>query len=443
MAEGDAMSGGDDFDLRFEWEAAPSVRANELRETWARFEVWAGTDCLTQVEDFQSRSARRSIYVSMYPLAEWMSYSWWFLKAHRRPASLPPGTWTYQQARRQAWLRHHNFRAAGEGYSWPDVTLIPEGLHTRVVWRRDRTVPSHRPVRFMSEGEAWVRSDMLERKLADFITTVLIRLAEQGVTDTSLAKEWDAVQDMDDEETEFCLAAAQLGLDPYAENQGAEDEILVASSELEDPVLQDFLDAVDPSSIDNGLNWIRDATTQLGRFNKESRRFAPLRAIAADVSGDSSARPWRAGWDQAQRIRGLLAPDPRDPVDLADLLPTAILGSRDHGLQGLGATNESGSSLVLGRHMVRESARFCQARALWHALFEQDIGRFLITSSHTERQKVERAFAAELLAPAEGVEKQLGVSADEATLEDLDDAAEHFGVSSLLIRHQVENHLLI
>jgi Zn-dependent peptidase ImmA (M78 family) len=81
-------------------------------------------------------------------------------------------------------------------------------------------------------------------------------------------------------------------------------------------------------------------------------------------------------------------------------------------------------------------------RALWHALFEQDSRRFLITSSYTERQKVERAFAAELLAPAAGVQRQLGVGADEATIEDLDDVGDHFGVSSLLIGHQVENQLL-
>jgi len=311
-----------------------------------------------------------------------------------------------------------------------------------VVWRRDLTVPSHRPIRFLSDGETWVQSDMLERKLAEFITAVLTRLAEQGVTGTHLEREWNDVLGMDDEEVEYCLATAQLGLDPYAGDQAAEEAILRASEELESPLLLDFFDAVDPSGIGNGLSWVGEATARAGEFDGQNGQTASLRAAARAAPREAWTRPWQSGWDQARHVRAVLATDPQAPIDVAGLLPTAVLGSRDRGLQGLGGASEGGSSLVLGRHMVSESERFCQARALWHVLFEQDSRRFLITSSYTERQKVERAFAAELLAPAAGVQRQLGVSAGEATLEDLDDAADHFGVSSLLIRHQVENQLL-
>ena len=443
MAGGTGMSTAGDLEFVFEWEPAPAVRANELRETWARLEVWAGSDCLTRVEDVQSRSARRSIYLSLYPLAEWLSYNWWFLKAHHRPASIPAEMWTYRHARTQTWMRRHNFRAAGDGYSWPDVTVIPEGAHTRVAWRRDLMMQSLRPIRFLSEGETRIPSDVLERRLAEFVTAVLARLAEQGVTGTLLEKEWDDVQSMDDEEVEFCLASARLGLDPYMEDQSAEDAILLASEQLDGAILLDFFDAVDPSSIGNGLDWIKDATVRVREFGTQNGQISSLRSAAGAIPGDYWPRPWQAGWEEARHIRALLAADPQDPVELTGLVPTAVLDSRDHGLQGLGATAESGSSLVLGRDMVRKAKRFCQGRALWHTLFEQDAGRFLITSSHTERQKTERAFAAELLAPAEGIERQLGIAADEATVEDLDDVAEHFGVSSLLIRHQVENQLLV
>lgn len=116
--------------LRFdvEWDAAPAVRSDELRATWARFELWVDEECVTRVEHVQTRSARRSLYGSLYPLAEWIAYNWWFLKAHSRPASLPIRTWSYgrlagNQPSLYRWLEHHNARAAG----WPARALPGRG----------------------------------------------------------------------------------------------------------------------------------------------------------------------------------------------------------------------------------------------------------------------------------------------------------------------------
>jgi Zn-dependent peptidase ImmA (M78 family) len=66
----------------------------------------------------------------------------------------------------------------------------------------------------------------------------------------------------------------------------------------------------------------------------------------------------------------------------------------------------------------------------------------LITKSYTDLQKVGRAFAAELLAPAEGIRNKLPLPPSEAVQEDLGFVAEHFGVSPILIEHQLENQIL-
>jgi hypothetical protein len=50
--------------IRWEWEAAPSVRAPEHRATWARIEISVGSDYVTLVEDRASGGSRRSIYWS-------------------------------------------------------------------------------------------------------------------------------------------------------------------------------------------------------------------------------------------------------------------------------------------------------------------------------------------------------------------------------------------
>src|SRR6266702_5999609 len=74
------------LNLRWEWEPAPAVRAAELRATLARLEISVGPDCITLVEDRESQSSRRSIYCSLYPIAEWVAFNWWFLRADARPA---------------------------------------------------------------------------------------------------------------------------------------------------------------------------------------------------------------------------------------------------------------------------------------------------------------------------------------------------------------------
>lgn len=55
-----------------------------------------------------------------------------------------------------------------------------------------------------------------------------------------------------------------------------------------------------------------------------------------------------------------------------------------------------------------------------------------MTTAYTERQKVERAFAAELLS----------VSPEIAIQDDLDGIAAHFQVSPMVIKHQLDNQLL-
>jgi Zn-dependent peptidase ImmA (M78 family) len=73
-------------------------------------------------------------------------------------------------------------------------------------------------------------------------------------------------------------------------------------------------------------------------------------------------------------------------------------------------------------------------------LYEDD-PLFLVTGAYTDRQKMERAFAAELLAPAKGIAERLGGTPDVVLLEDLEEVAQYFRVSPMVVEHQVENQL--
>ena len=69
-----------------------------------------------------------------------------------------------------------------------------------------------------------------------------------------------------------------------------------------------------------------------------------------------------------------------------------------------------------------------------------DATAWLVTTSKSERQQRNRAFAAELLAPSALLRERI----THATVADneVDALAQEFHVSSLVIEHQIENHEL-
>jgi hypothetical protein len=295
----------------------------------------------------------------------------------------------------------------------------------------------------LGEGEISIDSGELMQSLATFVTAVVARLDEKGISDTALTKEWRELESIDPDEAEYCRAVARLGLDPYVGNGAVRDAILRAAAELPSGLLGEFLDAVDPHKIDSGIRWIQRARDIV---QSSARTIDELRSLRSEVPKLGTEpwhrTPWQTGWHQARLIRGLLGHAADQVLSLDSLLPTDDASSGDHGLIGLGGIASDDASLfLLGRSVTRESKKFNQGRALWNLLFRQVSDNFLITSSHTDRQKVERAFAAELLAPAEGIRDQLGVDPDVAGDEDLEQVAAHFGVSSVLVCHQVENQL--
>jgi hypothetical protein len=426
--------------VRFEWEPAPGVRSPELRATWARLEMWIGDDCVTLVEDQESQSSRRSIYVPLYPLAEWIAYSWWLLKADARP--LPASGRSSAAPGRTQHTRRHSVRSAGDGFCWPDLLIIPEGRVTRLVWRRDHHAPASGPVRFINQGEALLDGQVVEQTLSTLVETVLTRLTEQGVTRSTLATEWEQLLQTDEEEAEFCLAAARLGLDPYSEAVPLQTDILRAAEALDGQVFEDFLNAVNPRGISAGLEWIAGARSLIeSGAGSASRTIEQLRSRVRHGATDPRSRPWDLGWRQADEFRRLLDVPSEEPLDLADLIESRASPTADRGLQALGGARHGTTPIVvIGRGQVEELRRFTLARGLWRVLYQDD-PLFLVTAAHTDRQKIERAFAAQLLAPAEGVAKRLGDGTDAIPMEDVDPVARHFRVSPMVIEHQIENQL--
>jgi hypothetical protein len=430
------------LDVRIEWESAQGVSTPELAATWARYEVWVDGTCVTQVES-KDGTLRRSVYGSLYPLAEWIVSNWWLLKSHIRPTAVEARYSTWRNSNTQPWLEYHNFRAAGNGMAWPNLTLIPEGATVQATWFWDRA-PIFESVRFAVNGRATIRaSDALEG-LATAVENVLGRLAETGHPNTRLAEEWAAVSDTDAEEADFCRTVARLGLDPYSIDDDLADQVITVASRISAEVAADFFDTADPAALDDAATWAQQAMAAAQAASADAREdlsvlleaVTPVKDILADLE-----RPWRAGYEMARRVRQELGVGNTADFDPSPWVGIGQISGASHGLQGVGAVNDGRCGAVFGNEPVgTPSRRFGSARVLGRALMESDAAAFVLSSARGRKERAAGAFAAELLAPADAIREGLTVIGEQSDAA-FEAVARYFKVSPLLVRHQYDNQI--
>jgi hypothetical protein len=433
-----------EFRISWEWEAAPGVRIPEHQATWARIEIWVGSDCVTLVEDRESGSSRRSVYCPLYPLAEWVAYNWWFLQADTRP-SRALSQYGRITSLTSELREHHSVRSSGDGFVWPDLVIVPDGDRTHLLWQDDWPGQPDWPIRFLSRGDRWVSSAEVQRELSEMVSSVLTRLAEQGIGVTALQKEWEAIGSADPEEVSFSLAAARLGLDPYSDAERYGNAIINAARTLSDDLLTDFLDAVNPERIEPALAWVSSARSRILQPSpaliEDGEAFQRLREEARGVGPLAHTLPWQLGWGYARIVRESQEADVSRPFEIERYIGSNVELSDDPDLQAIGGRTKRRPLAVLGQRRPATTMRFTLSRALWHCIWD-DAPVFAVTAAHTYRQAVERAFAAELLAPASGIASMLQSPPEVASDEELEQVAEHFGVASMVIGHQVRNQLV-
>lgn len=428
--------------LRFEieWLQADGITAEELGATWCRLGIWVGDSCVTLVEDLDTKSLRRSIYGSVYPLAEWIAYSWWFLHADsRRPISFSADDRIGEDEAVSRWHDYHDARASGDGYFWPCMTIEPDGRDMFIRW--EPRVGVSQSAAFRSNGQAIVDGPAASEELGRLVDSVIERLDEAGIKETDLQREWSAIRSLDDDEREYCVASARLGFDPFDTPTNAEASILEASTELPEEILDDFLDAITLDTMSDGLDWVRDGANAVKSFQATSEPLTKLPALREPRMGDQL--PWEVGYRHARQVRSLFVEDAAAAI--SDLGVGLVNHKRveDSALVAIGGELQAGSVAVAydSNNAAAETARFVQARAIWFAAHPKLKHQFLITNL-AGNQRIARAFAAELLAPAAGIRefvKNPRNLLDESTI---DRIAQHFQVSGALVRHQVQNQII-
>lgn len=419
------------FEIEAAWERADGVAAPELAATWCALEMTAGGRPVTLVDDIRGGGLRTALHTSAYPLAEWIATHWWTLREHVRPSATSPREWTWTRVGSEPWVRDHNLRAAGDGMAWPDLTIVPEGGVTRIVWNAAPGLAGQ-PVSFLTSGDLYLSTEALQRSLTRFVTQVLDRLSGSRISGTLLQQEWAALADLDHEEEEYAAAVARLGLDPFYVNDDVASQLEEISSILDSALLEEFLDSADPSRLPLASAWLeraRDTAT----FKKPNLALGP-------ITETTEGWPWENGYALARECREHLSLAPTDRIDLRDLVGFVHMGGDSAGLQGVVQIAEAGIGLVVPEEMrALTSTRFAQARALGISLLTTR-STTILDPVRTDLAKSSRAFAAELLAPAAGIAEYLHVFPG-VTDRALDAVADRFDASPLLIQRQHENQL--
>lgn len=425
------------LELLVEWESAHGVTSAELAATWCRLEIQVQGQFVTAVDDARTGAMRRGVYTSAYPLAEWIVEHWWLLRTHVRPSAVPRRDWAWAKLSEQPWLRAHNARAAGGGLPWPDLTVVPEGATTRLTWNAGPGL-ADQPITFLTSGDAYVASDAAADALGRFVDQVLERLRDAGVSGTPLQEEWELIAGSDDEETAFASSVARLGLDPYDVPDELSDDVIGMAETLDDEVLVEFLDSVRPSELRTAAQWLEQAQSE--------RVMMPRPALAdrlehAGASSRAQGQPWELGYAAASSYREQLGLRSREVFPMDRYVSTTPIDAPAGGLQGLVAVERDDLGLVLPTELglSRNSVRFAQGRALGLSLLTKR-PLLLLDPAHTDLSKAARAFAAELLAPADGISTYLSVL-PEVTPAAFEAIAARFDTSPLLVQHQYENQI--
>ena len=425
--------------LRFELEWMPPFEEDTAEGlTFSALKLWLGDFAITEVEDLLAQTLRDEIFVSAYPLARFLAENWWRLR------------WEPATARVDAaWRLRHCFAAVGDGYSWPNLEFASDGetIHTRMSAGSASDVAQIRYVASMAE---WISADEFERSVDELLDAVTARLDAMGHRGSDLSRLLDELraERSDPEMTRWRRLEALAGYDPDEAPEAFIRDLLGEMDAIGWPSLQELVASSRDQAVQD-LAILREALNQRGtRFG--IAEFDHLRSAAAVNVTEVARPPWLRAAEAAQRARQHLGLNgevvssrrlaeifgiPEDLLETGEPLHAPFSAS-------VHSEEEGQNQLVLNKRLGT-SRRFAVCRLLGDRLYSTDGEDRLsaATEAGTARQKFQRAFAQELLCPFEALKDVLG--SDSPSDDDLDNAAQHFQVSPLLIRTTLVNRNML
>jgi len=325
--------------------------------------------------------------------------------------------------------------------AYPDLSVMRADDHVGFVWNSDPgryTLPGH----FLESGMAVAPYAEVESEFRRVIDGVVERISscDNDPIARDLASDWQAVRDSLATERTLCSRLGMLGVNPYEDELPDELESALTSLDIDSMLIGDLLAASSVSTFKKNSEFTRAMLDKMAPSKSKGLRPRQRPPLAG--------RAYSVGFARAQWLREALDLASDEPVPDVEEVVEKALGSgfalcrapgRDADIEAV-VHSDGEVGAVVATRKDKQSMRFHTARVVHHALFAttDEKPTRLLTRSHDWQQSASRSFAAELLAPAAGLEARLGDSVDWGR----DDAvlARAFDVAPYVIRHQLENH---
>jgi DNA-binding transcriptional ArsR family regulator len=240
-------------------------------------------------------------------------------------------------------------------------------------------------------------------------------------------------------ELTFARTVGALGNSPYTLKDEWPERVrrLVAAMPDEDARL-DFASAVLTDDFDAAASWTSSELSKQGKRNS----LPELRILAGEIPQlpMRGLRPWQRGTNTAQNLRKHLKWGPEKRI--GDVTALAALFGADTFQASPTAPGQlrafqsevNGVPTIVVEEECEASTKFLLARAIGDFLVYRT-SPSCVADLYTDRQAIGRAFAAELIAPAEGVvrlieDEDLSISR----------VAQHYGATDDVIHHQYRNN---
>lgn len=414
----------------------------EIRRTAAQLQITIGGKNATRVEDEWSQSVQQSVRVPVYPLALWLASSWWRLRWEPAPFR--------NAVHGVSWRMAHEMPAAGHGYLWPLLTFDSDGESVQVECRPS-DAPSPGPVRYLEKQPASVKGSHYERVIDEFIRLTLARLDAVGLANTHLHELWSEIrrEREDPDLTAVRKLEAQLGYEPDEAPDGLLKRLAGLSATAGAMAVAEIATLCAGVPADRTVAEIGRIEAFAEEAGADGRISSPPGLSRKSVdNGRSTLLPWQRGWRLASETRRAFGfgGGPLTDEKVAGMLglPEASLKAPLAGKAPLGLAvrgRRSDKVKILFHKWNRPGLRFEAARLFAdHILTPLSEIWLPATDTRTARQKVQRAFAAELLCPIEDLK---GLLDGDYSPQSIDAAIEDFGVSVQVVEWQLTNHGLV
>jgi len=414
--------------IDLEWEDL-RVGAPEERACFASLAIYARNLCFTEGLDRLANQIREAPRLSAYHLGEWLAWNWWRLRWEPRRSSID-----------QDWLMSHRMASIGGGYVWPDIEIVSDGQRIAINCKATQPgTPSS--FHYTSSAAVIIPANVFENHVDEFLLKIRERLIERKIRDTNFAEIFRELENerKDPQTALYRRVEALLGFDPGEGNYNEIGQMLSMIAQYGEHAVEEMAGDAGYSGSAISLTRIEEQATSCGA---ESTPRDRVRLDEAVRQFDAQTTPaWQIGSSAALALRSMenLGGDPISDEKLAELAAVGVelirQCSRNSDLP-FALDREDGGVIAL-RSKWKTGRRFELARLIGDlAVSTVDESLHPATRSYTYWQKVQRAFAAELLAPAETVEYMTG---NDFSAEKQEEIAEYFSVSPLAIRTILAN----